>query len=181
MRRGKTMPSVYVQPLGAYNEGRGGGAWVEVDSDPDLFQDAINEVLEASPVRGEEEWGFHDYDGFPKGLGLGEYESVEDLSKLVELFEEHDEGAVAGALDIAGGTNYLDEVENILGERYAGEWKSLEDWGWEFLEGTGALQEVPESLKNYIDVEKWARDAQLGGDISTYEDASGMVHVFWSH
>jgi antirestriction protein len=175
----RNVPRVYVQPLGAYNEAKAGGAWVEVDSDPETFQDDIQDVLEASSVPNEEEWAYHDYENFG-GISIGEYESVETLSKLVELLEDKDAGAVAGALDHVGGLQYLDEAEDVLENQYAGEYSSLEDWAWDFLEDSGQLSEVPESLKNYIDVEKWARDAELGGDVFSHEDQSGQVHVFWS-
>ncbi len=48
----------------------------------------------------------------------------------------------------------------------------------QWLEDTGSLKDVPESLRNYIDFESWADDAEVNGDIFTVEDG-GEVHVFW--
>jgi antirestriction protein len=62
---------------------------------------------------------------------------------------------------------------------YQGGHDSLEAWAAQFLEDSGSLAEVPESLRGYIDFEAWARDAELGGDVFTVE-VDGVVHVFWS-
>jgi hypothetical protein len=38
--------------------------------------------------------------------------------------------------------------------------------------------EVPESLRGYIEFERWARDQELNGDIFTLGERA--VHVFWT-
>ena len=42
---------------------------------------------------------------------------------------------------------------------------TAEDYAEEYLESTGMLNEVPESLRYYIDTKAFARDLLLGGDI----------------
>jgi hypothetical protein len=44
---------------------------------------------------------------------------------------------------------------------------------------TGALKEVQESLRIYIDFESWADDAEMNGDIFSV-GANGRAHTFWS-
>jgi len=53
-------------------------------------------------------------------------------------------------------------------------------WAEQFLEDTGALKDVPESLRYYIDFEKWADDAQMNGDVFEVK-TGGKVAVFWGH
>jgi antirestriction protein len=73
----------------------------------------------------------------------------------------------------------LDAALKTLEEDYAGAYESLEAWAEEFLEDTGALRQVPESLRPYIDLGRWANDAELCGDVWTTE-LCGKVHVFWN-
>jgi hypothetical protein len=56
---------------------------------------------------------------------------------------------------------------------------SLASWAESFLEDTGSLKDVSESLRNYIDFESWADDAEMNGDVFSIE-AGGNVHVFWA-
>ena len=178
----KDSPSIYLADLAAYNSGRLHGEWVELDGDADhnleQIQETIARVLRSSPVADAEEWAIHDYQGFGD-LKLGEYEDLEKVAKVAALINEH--GAVfAGLVSHFGGTQYLDDAVQSMEESYQGTHDSLEAWAEQYLEDTGALSEVPESLRNYIDFEAWARDAELGGDIFTVTDSEGALHIFWS-
>jgi antirestriction protein len=71
-----------------------------------------------------------------------------------------------------------DEARRLLEECYQGSWESLEAWAEELLESSGDLDQVPQHLRPYIDVEAYARDLELGGDVFTVEDGC-QVHVFF--
>ena len=51
-------------------------------------------------------------------------------------------------------------------------------WCEDLLESTGELDKVPEHLRPYFDVEAYARDLELNGDVFTVEDGIS-IHVFW--
>ncbi len=58
---------------------------------------------------------------------------------------------------------------------------SLEDWAYEYWNSTGMLNDVPETIRNYIDYAAFARDCELSGDIIAVEFAYNEVHVFSAH
>lgn len=73
-----------------------------------------------------------------------------------------------------------DELTEKFVDAYAGEWNSPEDWATEYIDGTGLLSEVPESLRYYIDYETFARDAEMSGDINFVEIA-GSTFAFYGN
>jgi antirestriction protein len=62
-------------------------------------------------------------------------------------------------------------------EAFTGKFDSEEDWAANYWEETGLLESIPESLRNYIDYEQYARDCRLGGDI-TFVRKDGEVWAF---
>lgn len=58
----------------------------------------------------------------------------------------------------------LDQLDNVCIAEV-----SVTDYAEQYLEASGLLAEVPESLRYYIDVDAFARDLVLGGDVSTFE------------
>lgn len=126
-------------------------------------------------VPSAEEWAAHDWDG--EGLsGFGEYPDLAKVLEHVRLVGEHGEA-------------WLAYVEHV-GERYAteegfedarmGECESPEDWAEEFLTETGTLESIPENLRSYFDFKAYARDAQMGGDVS-FVLFNGTTYVFSDH
>ena len=49
----------------------------------------------------------------------------------------------------------------------------------QYFGDTGLLQQVPESLRGYLDLESWADDAELNGDIFSV-DFEDKLHVFFN-
>ena len=81
-----------------------------------------------------------------------------------------------------GGPKDPEDVDRLVErfeESYQGSFPSLADWAEQYLEETGSLKDVPESLRNYIDFQSWGDDAEMNGDIFTVDNA-GDLHVFWS-
>ncbi|MEM6792316.1 MAG: antirestriction protein ArdA [Myxococcota bacterium] len=184
-------PAIYVACLAAYNAGTLHGRWIQLDAvcaehdDADDAAEALramiaSEMLATSPVEGAEEWRIDDDEGF-EGLDVNPYETLETVVEMARLIMDHGSLAVAVAkhLDADRHVSMLGEVRTWLEEQYLGAYDSAEDWAAEWLDETGALSEVPESLRRYIDVAAYARDAQLSGDIVVLTPvAGGPRHVF---
>ena len=173
-------PRIYVASLSDYNSGRLWGVWLD-SVDADEVHEGIAAMLKASPEEHSEEVAVHDSEGFGS-YNVHEFDSVELLCAIGNAIQEH--GTLfADYLGHRGAPKDADEVADAVREfeeQYQGSFRSLEDWAEQFLEDTGSLKEVPESLRPYIDVEKWARDAELGGDIFSIDGDGGEVHVFWT-
>jgi antirestriction protein len=168
-------PRIYVACLAAYNGGRLHGEWIDVDQSADEIHEAIKQMLSQSPEPSAEEWAIHDHENF-QGIEIGESASIETVVDIAALLREHDGvGAIA-----YNHFSDLDEARKALAEQYYGEWSSLADWAEDYLKDTGGLENVPESLRGYIDFERWARDQEMGGDIFSVE-AGGKVHIFSNH
>jgi len=168
-----TEARIYVCTYAKYNAGIIKGAWLNLDdySDKDAFLEACAELHadESDP-----ELMFQDYEGFPKAFyseshvdeKLWDWLALdEDDLELLAVYQEH----VDSDADL-----------ETAQENFQGKYDSETDWAENFLDDTGALNEVPENLRNYIDFEAYARDARLGGDI-TFVRHEGDVWVFWNH
>ena len=153
------------------------GEWIDCDQDADSIYDEIQQMLDASPEPRPEEFAIHDFEGW-EGLSLHEHENIDDVAKAGQLIAEH--GAVfAAVLGHCGGIDYITDATNILTENYNGCYDTLEDWAFDHIESTGALQNLPENLHCYFDHAAFGRDCELSGEIFTIA-AAGQVHVFWS-
>ena len=171
----KETPKIYVADLAAYVNGRLHGRWIEANQDPEDIHQEIQEMLAESPEPSAEEHAIHDYEHFGS-FHLAEYEDIETVSALARLIDEFGE-MVASTVwgHVAGDAG---EARRLLEECYQDSWDSLEAWAEDLLESTGELDQVPEHLRAYVDVEAYARDLELNGDVFTVE-AVGQVHVFW--
>jgi antirestriction protein len=202
-------PRIYVACLASYNNGVLHGVWIDANQDVDSVRDEIAVMLRASKfpnvtvacpacegtgsvftdnpmmcgdclgsgqVPSAEEYAIHDYDDFG-GAKLGEYESLETVVTVAEMLEKHGDAFIAYC-DNQG--NY-DVSESDFEEAYRGRFDSLEAYADDYVEQTGMLSGVPETVKNYFDYEAFARDLQMGGDIWTAEASEGGIHVFDNH
>jgi hypothetical protein len=55
--------------------------------------------------------------------------------------------------------------------------KALEEYAYEIVDGSGAINDVPEWLRNYIDYAALGRDMRLNGEVSV-DDFDGITYVF---
>jgi antirestriction protein len=170
------IPQVYVACLSAYNNGKLHGKWIEMAQSMDDIQKEIDDMLANSPEEDAEEWAIHDYEGFGN-YKVSEYEDLKELAELAELIENHDEVALV-ATEIEC---HIDDIINLVEERYCGEYASKEDWADQYLNDTGVLSDLPETMKWYFDYEKYARDCELNGDVIFVEMGYNSVHVFYGH
>ena len=72
-------PRVYAACLAAYNNGILHGEWIDADQDVDDIHAEIQAMLKRSPIKGAEEWAFHDHEYMGQ---ISEYESVEHVSEI---------------------------------------------------------------------------------------------------
>lgn len=118
-------------------------------------------------VPSAEEWAVHDYDDFPD---LGEHPGVDRLIEVAEAIAEHGE---AMRVWLAVNHNDPDGFEDA----YQGTADSWEDFVEQWLEDSGALDEVPEHLRRYIDFAAYARDLGTEGWWAA-RDTDGQLYFF---
>ena len=171
-RTERDRPRIYVACLASYNAGILHGRWIDV-TDPDEIRERVAAMLSESPEPDAEEWAIHDYEGF-EGAEISEYAGFDQVCDLAAFIVEH--GELAGKL-VAHFCGDLNEARAAM-EDYAGEYKSLEDFAYEFTEQTGV--KIPDSLANYIDYAAMGRDIELNGDVFTVETGFEEVHIFWA-
>lgn len=54
---------------------------------------------------------------------------------------------------------------------------TVRDYAEEYIESTGLLAEVPESLRFYIDIDAFARDLRIGGDVTDIGGRQWVVQL----
>lgn len=170
---------IYVASLSDYNAGRLHGVWIDAAQDDETVTGEIAAMLRASPEPVAEEWAIHDFEGFGP-MRLGEYENLEIVTKVARGITEHG-SAYAYWADIVGTSDPdgLDRFEDA----YLGHFETREAYADQLLDDMGAFdlveRSVPEFLQPYVkvDVEGFARDLELSGDITTSE-GDGGVYIF---
>lgn len=129
-------------------------------------------------VPSAEEWAVHDYDDIPSHWG--EYPDLDKLAAYCEAASELDDSdreAFDEWLAVRGTEpGDLDDFR----DQYQGAFDTLEDWAYRWHDDAGTFHNVPDTIANYFDYEKWARDCDLGGDIWTVRGDHGL-HVFNNH
>lgn len=150
---------IYVADLAAYNAGHLHGTWIECDSDVEVMQEQVNEMLVKSPVGEDaEEYAIHD----TENCTFGQYTPLSEVAKYVELIEEvekellgTDAQEVVQAFEEAFGDP--DTAENIV-NAYYGQADSEKDFAYDLMESSGDLATIPEHLQFYFDYDAFARD-----------------------
>lgn len=160
---------VYVGTYHKYASGSIKGDWIDLDGlDKESF---LAECRDLHKDESDPELMFQDYEGFPDAF-YSESHLDERLWDWLAL-NESDRDIVKV---------YLDDVDlgadiDTAREAYAGTFASPEDWAADFWESTGMLRDIPESLRNYIDYEAYARDCRLGGDM-VFVDVGSECYCF---
>jgi len=164
-------PRIYVACLASYNNGILHGNWIDADIGEDEINEEIEKILKSSPIEDAEEFAIHDYDCFWEAE-LGEYSGVETVAKVAEFLVEHGRLG-ARVFDYCG--NNLEQAEKMMEEQYLGEYTSVEDYAREYLDSCGT---IPDEIQSYFDYERYGRDLELGGSITTLEAGYQEVHIF---
>jgi len=169
---------VYITDLEAYNNGHLVGSWYDLPINEDLLAEAIeNELQRGKEIceskHNHEEYFITDYEC--DYIKIGEYDSLTKLNEIaekIEKLEEQEQAAIKLMLENGLATDINNAIENIDNFICTGESK-MEDIAYNYLEETGALQNLPENLQNYFDYEAFGRDMEIEG--SYYEDNEGIL------
>jgi antirestriction protein len=172
-------PQIYLASLADYNAGRLHGTWIDAAQEPEALAAAAQTMLAASPTTFAEEYAIHDFEGFGP-LRLSEYQSLDTVSLVARGIAEH--GAA-----FAHWAALVDELTpDELGrfdDVYLGHFESPTAYAESLLDHRGLWREIeefnPAMFQPYVqvDVEGFARDLELSGDVLTSEGDSG-VYVF---
>lgn len=164
------MSKIYVGTYRKYNEGSLKGDWLDLAdyANKDDFLEACTE-LHSDEV--DPELMFQDWEDIPSRF-ISESNIDERVWEWLELSEDEREVVTAYMEDI----DHMASISTAM-ECYEGSHDSPEDWARDFWDQTGMVSEVPEFAQNYIDYEQYARDAQLGGDM-TFVENGGKVRAF---
>lgn len=118
------------------------------------------------------------------GLPISGEPSLEEAARWGELYDEVGDAQwpalcawVRSGSYVAQGDTDLPVVSSFE-DSYAGEWESFEDYVHELVEELGVFSSVPEELRGYVDVGRYARD--LESDYTVERTGHGSVHVFRS-
>lgn len=163
---------IYVACLAAYNNGILHGAWINAEQGAENINNAVRDMLAASPIKNAEEFAIHDYEGF-EGIRLSEYSGIDQVAKYAAFIAKH--GALGGELFAHYGD--LESAEDAMEDHYHGCFASVAEFAEELAAET---TEIPQNLSFYIDYEKMARDLEIN-DVLAIEIGASEVHIFWSH
>lgn len=135
----------------------------------------MHSMLERSPSGNAEEFAIHHYEGFGH-FHPHEYDDLEWISRVARGVIEHGPAFAAWAERCRDDSEDLDKFDDA----YLGEWSSLTEYAEELLDDLGYLRDleerVPESIAAYVrvDIEGFARDLELSGDLTAVEHARGV-------
>jgi antirestriction protein len=178
-RRPANQPRIYVASLSDYNAGRLHGAWLDADADVEDLGQAIGSMLATSAELGAEEYAIHDYEGFGP-LRIGEYESIGRIAAVAKGIVNH--GLAFAHWAALAGTE--DDTLSNFGDAFLGHFESRSAYAESLVDDLGWLKEleesVPAAMEPYVhlDVDGFARDLELGGDITTSDAEKGGIYVF---
>ena len=150
---------IWIAVLSDYNAGHLTGEWVTVDGkDGDELQAEADRILKTAHDPNAEEFAIFDHEGF--GGWIEEYTSLADVAAFAaQMDAAPDEAAFAAWLSYHGSADLPDDVSDYaerFGEEYAGQYPDAADYAEEYADMTGALENVPDEIKFYIDWEKYA-------------------------
>lgn len=175
-------PAIWVGCLAAYNGGTLHGAWIQA-APLDEMQEAVQEILAASPVPGAEEWEIMDRNAIPREFG-GSLEAValyaDTLAALADLGVNEPAEVLAAYVSWKGRPDLKSDGDTIadeVREAYAGKWDTLQDWAEAYADDCGLLEDIPAEIARYFDFESYARDFETNGDIYHGDDG----HTFWAN
>lgn len=162
-------PSLFISNLRKYNSGQIAGQWVRLEA-YNSAEELGAWIKDWLAQTNDQEWLITDYEALP---GFGEYPDLDKIWKMYELIKQHGINEITAFIQCFSADD-LDE--DTFSERFQGEFQSVLDYCYQWIEDTGLLSGVPEHITRYFDYESFARDMQLGDITSSTID--GKVYVF---
>ena len=163
-------PSIYVANLGAYNDGRLVGKWLDLttfNNDVEKLQEEVDKVANSLGAYYGDEWAIHDYSNFPN---MGENPDLEKVIEIAEKIEQEGFDKINAFLEVYS----IEDLEHFE-DSYCGHWNNFQEYAEDYFDN---CYEVPEHLENYIDYEKFAQT--LSYDHSEVDAPKNGVFVFRS-
>lgn len=172
---------VFITDLEAYNNGHLVGAWYTLPMSEDELSEAIeNELYKGRAIcedeHHHEEYFITDYEC--DYMDIGEYDDLYKLNDIAEKMEsvtDEEKAAITLMMDNNIVSDLNEAIENIDNMICTGE-NTMEDVAYAYIEDTGMLGDMPESLQCYFDYEAFGRDLEING--SYFEDPEG---VYWEY
>lgn len=152
-----TTPAVYVGTYHKYNCGSIFGKWFDL-TEFDSKEDFIGACHELDANEHDPELMFQDWEGIPSQFAS---ESSVEWAFVEGYRRAEEEGRAAAFFawaDYTGDSDY-----DSFDDAYRGEAASEEDYAYEFVQDTGLICDVPESLRMYFDYDAYARDLFSSG------------------
>lgn len=177
---------VWVSTFGLYNNGYLTGYWVDAADAPETVEEFLTGLqergqtlpanvaaivgdelhcfdTECSPIRGE----MSTRDAREIAAALETYLGVDMPAFLAACRDQH----AATAADI-------ERIAIDWDGAFMGYFDTVEDYAVWFLDITGMLDELPDWASHYFDTAAYARDLELGGDISLMQDIEGRSFIY---
>lgn len=172
-------PAIWAGSLADYNAGNLHGEWIDAAVPTDELHHRVQQMLAKSREHNAEEWGIFDYDNFGP-YRVGEYEPLESVAAVARGIAEH------GPAFAAWIALHPDDPEahESFEDAFYGTYDSREAWAEEFLDSVGVQSALDEYLPEWItplvrlDIDRFARDSDLSGDITVESAPDGQVYVF---
>ncbi len=161
-------PSIYAVCVAADRAGIHHGTWIDATQEVEEIQEAIDQMLAESPIRGAERWMIQHHNF---GCDIKPYEDLEELHEKAVFIEKHRELGVKLLDDCAD----VEEAQSALADHYRGEYPSAVAFTHHLLEVVHGLV-LPDRLKAYIDYQAFSSELF----ISEYRSLvlGNKVHVF---
>ncbi|HCU5203574.1 TPA: antirestriction protein ArdA [Escherichia coli] len=161
-----TTPSVYVGTYHKYNCGSIAGAWLDL-TDFDSSEEFYERCRELHANEADPEFMFQDWEGIPSGMASECHINWDFINGFKQAREEGNEAAFVAFVDLFNSTDF-----DLFRDAYIGEAKDEETFAEEYLNDSGLLNDIPESVARYFDIVAYARDLFIG-DFSLHDG-----HVF---
>lgn len=161
----KTIVSVFLTDLAAYNNGILRGEWVALPT----TREELDAAFERVTCGQDHETFVTDYES-EFGVKVDEYENLYKLNEMLSEIDPDDFDVIAAYLE-AVSDNINEAIENADRCTLYSNCETLEDLAYELVE-KGSFGDIPESVRNYIDYSAIARDLGFEG---YYETTYGVL------
>ena len=170
------MIKLYIANLGKYNEGELVGKWLELPMDMEDFQENFLPSILIDNIQ-YEEYAIHDYETDIEGLTINEYDNIEELNEIAELYdnlEGYEQKTVSAVIEWSyyGGNGVKEAIENVDNFNLMENITNDKEYGDYILEND-LMGEIPENLVGYIDWESIGRDWYINGE--SYYSTNGLI------
>ncbi len=140
--------------------------WLDL-TDFDSSEEFYERCRELHANEADPEFMFQDWEGIPSGMASECHINWDFINGFKQAREEGNEAAFVAFVDLFNSTDF-----DLFRDAYMGEAKDEETFAEEYLNDSGLLNDIPESVARYFDIVAYARDLFIG-DFSLHDG-----HVF---